>query len=387
MSYKRLFTRFLSASPDRVHFAAHSHHFWPDVTLDAQQRAWIDAATLADQKWEKIFGEVIPRAQAHVARVLRLPDPATIVFAPNTHELLVRILSSLPLGRPHRVLTSDGEFHSFTRQMARLEEEGLALVTRVPCRPFETFAARWATAARTTDFDLAYVSHVFFDSGFANELEPLVRSIQQAGTVIVIDGYHGFCALPTDLSRIAERTVYLSGGYKYAMSGEGACFAHVPSGWIERPRMTGWFAAFGALRNPHAGSVPYAPGGARLMGATFDPVGLYRFNDVMDLLVAEKLNVESIHGHVHRLQVRFVREIAMRKTPLVESALLVPLSEPNRGHFLTYALANAHDLHTRLLAHNVVTDVRGDRLRFGFGLYHDDDDIVLGADRIARALE
>jgi hypothetical protein len=40
-----------------------------------------------------------------------------------------------------------------------------------------------------------------------------------------------------------------------------------------------------------------------------------------------------------------------------------------------------------LLAHNVVTDVRGDRLRFGFGLYHDDDDIVLGADRIARALE
>ncbi len=387
MSYKRLFTRFLSASAGRVHFAAHSHHYWPDVTFDAQQSAWLDAAALADRKWEKIFGEVIPRAQAHVARVLRLPDPSTIAFAPNTHELLVRILSSLPLGRPHRVLTSDGEFHSFTRQIARLEEDGLALVTRVSCRPFETFAARWAAAALTMEFDLAYVSHVFFDSGFANELLPLVTAIPQEQTVIVIDGYHGFCALPTDLSLIADRALYLAGGYKYAMSGEGACFAHVPTGWIERPRMTGWFAAFGALETQQVGAVPYAPGGARLMGATFDPVGLYRFNAAMDLLVAEQLGTESVHRHVHQLQESFIREIAKHDTPLVESALLVPISERNRGHFLTYALSNAHDLHARLLAHNVVTDVRGDRLRFGFGLYHDDEDIIHGADRIARALE
>ena len=48
------------------------------------------------------------------------------------------------------------------------------------------------------------------------------------GTVVAIDGYHGFMAVPTDLSRIAGRAFYLAGGYKYAMAGEGVCFLHCP---------------------------------------------------------------------------------------------------------------------------------------------------------------
>jgi kynureninase len=382
VSYKRLFSRFLQAAPDRTHFAAHSHHYWPDVTFDAQMRAWQDAALLADRKWEKVFGEVIPAAQSHVARILKLPNPTTITFAPNTHEILVRVLSSLPVGRSHRVLTTDGEFHSFSRQMQRLEEDGLAEVTRVPCRPLATFVERWRAAAKTGNYDLAYVSHVFFDSGFAiANLHDLVSAIENSNTVIVIDGYHGFCALPTDLSSIADRVLYVSGGYKYAMSGEGACFVHVPDGWVERPRITGWFAAFGALEGKRQSTVPYAQGGARLMGATFDPSGLYRFVAAMDMLVQEKIDVSTIHAHVQRLQTRFAGAM-----PSLRPRLVVPITEPNRGHFLTYELPEAGAIHTRLLEANVVTDVRGDRLRFGFGLYHDDEDIDGGVERINHAL-
>src|SRR3546814_6605943 len=52
-----------------------------------------------------------------------LDDASSLAFAPNTHDFLRRLLSCLPVGRPPRILTSDGEFHSFTRQAARLEEE------------------------------------------------------------------------------------------------------------------------------------------------------------------------------------------------------------------------------------------------------------------------
>ena len=124
-SYKAHFQKFISADPKRVHFAAHSHHFWPDVTFDAHVKAWTDAATLADDKWDRFFGKLWPRAQRHVARVLRLPDPSTIAFAPNTHELVMRVLSCLP--EKIRVLTTDGEFHSFARQLSRLEEEGVVI--------------------------------------------------------------------------------------------------------------------------------------------------------------------------------------------------------------------------------------------------------------------
>src|SRR5207253_8259120 len=69
------FSRFQAANPGRLHFAAHSHHPWPDATEDAHARYWSDSAALADRKWEKkVFGEVVPKAQAHVARLLRLPD-------------------------------------------------------------------------------------------------------------------------------------------------------------------------------------------------------------------------------------------------------------------------------------------------------------------------
>ena len=57
-----------------LHFAAHSHHPWPDVTAAAQAQCWADAARLLDAKWGHIFAEVIPRAQRHVARRLNLAD-------------------------------------------------------------------------------------------------------------------------------------------------------------------------------------------------------------------------------------------------------------------------------------------------------------------------
>lgn len=387
MSFKSHFRRFLEADPERIHFAAHSHHFWPDVSFDAHAQAWLDAARLADRKWERVFGEIVPRAQRHVASRLGLPDPNTIAFAPNTHDLLVRILSCLPHDRPLRVLTTDAEFHSFARQASRLEEDGILTVTRIPTAPHASFAARFAEAAAKPGWDLVYLSQVFFNSGYlVADLASIISAIAKE-TFVVIDGYHAFGAVPVDLSAIHERVFYLAGGYKYAMSGEGACFVHAPSAYGARPRDTGWFASFGALEGASApGAVAYAPGGARFYGATFDPSALYRFVAVMDWLDAEGLTPATIHAHVVGLQERFVTKLAQTSAPLREDDLVVPLGETHRGQFLTFQTPEAPRFYERLLAANVVTDVRGDRLRFGFAIYHDDEDIDRGVARIASAL-
>ena len=39
MSYKVGFSRFLGAAKQRLHFAAHSHHPWPDASFAAHQQA------------------------------------------------------------------------------------------------------------------------------------------------------------------------------------------------------------------------------------------------------------------------------------------------------------------------------------------------------------
>jgi selenocysteine lyase/cysteine desulfurase len=388
VSWKPHFSRFLDTDPERLHFAAHSHHAWPDVTFAAQQQCWLDAVRLADRKWEKIFGEVVPAAQRHVAGTLSLPDPATIAFGPNTHGFVLRLLSLFPTGQSIRVLTTDGEFHSFTRQIHRLEEDGLAKVTRIPVEPFESFADRFGRAAAQGGHDLVFFSQVFFNSGYAlPRLDRLVGAVPDRDTIIVIDGYHGFVALPTDLSALAGRAFYLGGGYKYAMSGEGAAFLHVPPGYGARPRDTGWFASFGTLETAENGPVPYGTDGTRFLGATFDPVGLYRFNAVMDLLDSLGVTVATIHAHVRALQAQFVDRLkTLNLATLRADQLLVPIAEQNRGHFLTFRTPEAGSLHHRLLDANIVTDYRGDRLRLGFGLYHDAEDVDRLCERLRRVL-
>jgi selenocysteine lyase/cysteine desulfurase len=372
------YARFLAANPDRLHFAAHSHHLWPDVTRDAVLAAWDDAARLVDRKWDHVLGHVLPKAQAHLARILDLSHPVQVAFAPNTHELVMRIVSCFGTTKPLRILTTDGEFMSFARQAARLEEESRVHVTRVPAQPFPTFAARFRAAVAAGGHELVYFSQVFFNSGFAvRDLAGIVSAVPDPETLVVIDGYHGFCAVPTSLRAVEGRAFYLAGGYKYAQSGEGVCFLHVPEGTRLRPVDTGWFATFGRLSAAQAESkVEYAEDGFRFWGATFDPTGLYRLNAVMDWLREQGVTVERIHEHVRGLQERFLSGLEARPTPaLPASALVTPRSLEDQGHFLAFRVADAAGLARHLAERRVDVDVRGDRLRFGFGLYHDGTDV------------
>lgn len=367
MSYKHLFSKALAAQGDDLHFSAHSHHLWPDCSEVAQAGYWHDSASLSDHKWDKIFGEVIPAVQTHIARTLNLHDPRTIAFAPNTHEFVMRLFSCLP--QKARILTTDSEFHSFDRQIKRLEEDGLVQVTHIATDPLDTFPSRFREAA-TGAYDMVFFSHVFFNSAYAvPDLSDIIATVPDEKTFIVIDGYHGFMALPTNLSEIQSRVFYMAGGYKYAMAGEGCCFMHCPAGYGPRPRDTGWFANMGALETAQGNSVSYAADGFRFWGATFDPGGLYRMRAVMDMLARENISVTDIHAHVMELQDDFVEHLGTKP-----GRLLTPMNTTRRGHFLTFETPDAAALCDALAHDGILTDYRATRLRFGFAIYHDRSD-------------
>jgi selenocysteine lyase/cysteine desulfurase len=375
------FDRTFGAAKAPLHAAAHSHHPWPDVSFAAQEAAWNDAARLLDRKWGYVFEAVIPKAQNHIARVLSLPDPKTIAFGPNTHGFVVRLLSCFPRDKPVRILTTSSEFMSFSRQIARLEEDGSAIVTRIATEPFDDFEARFADAARRGSYDLVFLSHVFFDSGFrVRDLASIAASVAAPETFIVIDGYHGFMAVPTEFGAIAGRAFYLAGGYKYAMAGEGCCFLHCPPGYGARPRDTGWYAGFDALDSGGTG-VSYAKDGSRFLGATFDVTALYRFNAVQDWLASEGRSVAAMLAHVRSIERAFLGELDRNDAPINASMLLVP-DETRRGRFLAFRTPRAAEITSALTEKNIIVDHRGDNLRIGFGIYHEAND----ARRLAEAL-
>src|SRR5687767_7637012 len=155
----------------RLLLTGHSHQAWPDVSFDAQQRAWLDAAELVDEKWGPAY-EVAERVRAGWRRLLG-DDTGDIALGQNTHELVVRFLSALPLRARPRLVTTDAEFHSLRRQLDRLREEGVEVVS-VTGRPAATLAERLVPAVddRTA---AVLVSSVLFDTA---EIVPNLSAVQ-----------------------------------------------------------------------------------------------------------------------------------------------------------------------------------------------------------------
>ena len=380
------FRTFFQANPGLLHFSAHSHHPWPDATEAGHAQYWRDSATRTDTKWDHVFGSVVPKAQAHVARILGLSDPGQVAFAANTHEFVTRIYSCIEADRPIRVLTSAHEFHSFKRQTRRFQESGRVVATEIPGPPWNTFTQRFCEAARGGEWDLVWLSHVFFDSAFVvRDLEAICEAAP-ANAIVAIDGYHAFCAIPVDLGRVHERAFYLGGGYKYAMAGEGAAYLCIPPGCDLRPVDTGWFASFDTLSGKPGERVPYGEGAMRFWGATFDPTGVYRLNAAMDWLVSTGTTIGAIHAHSLAMQQRFLDGIQRLGTSPLNAGSLMPPEGVERGNFLVFDVDGAEALNERFKKQHILIDRRDRRLRFGFGVYHDQDMVHRLVEAVARAL-
>ncbi len=94
------------------------------------------------------------------------------------------------------------------------------------------------------------------------------------------------------------------------------------------------------------------------------------------------LDAGKIHAHALGLQDIFLEGV----TDLDLGQLVVPEAR-KRGNFLTFRTPAAGEIYEKLLARNVITDRRADRLRFGFGLYQDQDDVARLCEVLGRVLD
>src|SRR5690606_9914503 len=201
------------------------------------------------------------------------------------------------------------------------------------------------------------------NSGLRLELQKLTEAIQNFTGLLVVDGYHAFCAIPVDMAPVEDKIFYLAGGYKYAQAGEGVCFMTLPKDCKLRPLNTGWFAHFNALETSSEGKIEYAQDGMRFWGSTLDASGFYRFNAVWDFFASQNIDVALIHQYVKAHQ-----ELILNAFP---ELFLKNLSQ-KRGHFLTIQFATENQCrkaYQDLKLAKILCDFRSNRLRLGFGLY------------------
>ena len=348
---------------ERLLLTGHSHQAWPDVGFEAQQRAWLDAAELVDEKWERA-AEQAARVRGHWKRLLG-DEAGSIALGQNTHELVTRLLSALPLRERPALVTTDGEFHTIRRQIDRLAEERLAVV-KVAARPADSLAERLAAAVDDRTACVLVSSVLYETAEIVPGLDRLAAACAARGATLLVDAYHHVNIVPFDVRALGlEQAFVVGGGYKYCQLGEGNCFLRVPPDTRMRPVLTGWFAEFAALE--HAGPrarVEYGEGADAFMGATYDPTAHYRAAAVFDFHVQQGLTPARLRT-ISQQQVGLLqREIEAMDAPasLVE---VEPLAPERRAGFLAIRSPHAGELARALRARGVLTDFRGDVLRLG----------------------
>lgn len=339
---------------ERILLTGHSHQAWPDVGLEAQQQAWLDTAEHVDDVWELAFAKA-DEVRRGFARLLD-DAPDRIALAANTHELVVRFLSALPLTQRRKLITTDGEFHTIRRQLDRLDEAGLD-ITRVAAVPAATLAERLAGAVDDRTAAVLVSAVLYTNAHIVPHLSAVLTACAKHGAELLVDAYHALNVVPFSVKQEGLQQAYVvGGGYKYCQLGGGNAFLRMPPDCTLRPVITGWFSEFTQLtRKPTTGRVEYGPGPARFAGATYDYTSHYRAAAVFKFFEHQGLTPEKLRA-LNQSQIAILSEGIGFDPGVPRDAI---------GGFLAVPVADAAGLHRRLRDRGVWTDYRGEMLRLG----------------------
>jgi kynureninase len=203
---------------------------------------------------------------------------------------------------------------------------------------------------------------------------------------LLIDAYHQINVVPFDLQRDGLNDVFVAGGgYKYCQLGEGNCFLRVPPDTRMRPVLTGWFAAFEALEEPHQGRVVYGEGAAAFGGATYDVTSHYRAAAVFAFHEQQGLTVDTLRA-ISRHQVGMLKTEFERLDVSPRVARIEPMPDDRRGGFLAIRAATAKEIAQRLRERGLLVDARADLLRMGPAPYLRDDQLHDAITALGEAL-
>ncbi len=339
---------------ERILLTGHSHQAWPDVAFEAQQQAWLDAAELVDDVWDKAFDKAND-VRRGFARLMD-DSPERIALAPNTHELVVRFLSALPLKKRPKLITTDGEFHTIRRQLDRLSEEGIEVV-KVVSGPAATLAERLAQEVDEHTAAVLVSAVLYTNAHIVPNLRATLEACERHGAELLVDAYHALNVVPFSLEKEGlERAYVVGGGYKYCQLGPGNAFLRFPADCALRPVITGWFSEFTDLSQaPMPGLVGYGPGPARFAGATYDFTSHYRGAAVFRFFEEQGLTPQAL------------RTLSQRQIEVLVSALGIEteVALHETGGFLALRTRDIARLHQALKDQGIWTDYRGDSLRLG----------------------
>ncbi len=168
-------------------------------------------------------------------------SPAETALLPSTSVALSVVAESVKAGVRNRVVCSELDFPTLAYQWA-VKPEIQLVVLRSP-DGIRMDPEQYADAVDERTLFLA-TSHVFFTTGYVQDLNALSEIAHRAGAWCLIDGYQGMGQVPLDLATSGV-DFYTGGPLKWLLGGPGLAYLYVRGELVPtlEPRITSWFSA------------------------------------------------------------------------------------------------------------------------------------------------
>ncbi len=192
--------------------------------------------------WYELWLGELADTRARFARLINA-EPHEVAVLPSVSVALSVVGSSLDFSQRPEVVVTDMDFPTIPYQWRARERDGARLrLLESPDRttvPVDAFAD--AIGRQTA---LVATSHVFFTSGWIQDVAAITELAHEHGALSLFDGYQAAGQIPVDV-KASNVDVYISGGLKWLLGGPGIVYMYVREDLIEQlePTTTGWFAS------------------------------------------------------------------------------------------------------------------------------------------------
>src|SRR5438128_11845805 len=303
--------------------------------------------------WFTTWLPLLERFRGRVAELLRAPAGSTAI-APSVSVALSTLATALPLPRGrNKVLIGELDFPTVGHQwLSRPEYE----VEFVPSRdgmtiPPEAFAERIDSQTA-----LVATTHLFYTTGYLQDVRAIADAAHSAGALCVIDGYQTCGCVPLDVSAM-ECDAFVGGSLKWLSGGPGNAFLYVRPELIPqvRPQGTGWFAT----RDPFSFTLQelvFAADARRLETGTWAMASHYAGLAGLELIL--EVGVEHIQERLRDLTDRI-----LERCEATGVKTLTPRDRERRCGIVTLECDRPEEVEAELHAAGVIVDSRPGRIR------------------------
>ncbi|MBB4637869.1 aminotransferase class V-fold PLP-dependent enzyme [Longimicrobium terrae] len=196
--------------------------------------------TMGASAWYELWMGRIGQLKQTVATMWNA-DEKEIALSPSVSGALSSIASAIDYTKRNKIVVAELDFPTLVYQwLARNDVE----VVRVPSDDgIGVPPERWAEYVdeRTA---LVATSHVFYGTGYVQDLAPIAKAARDAGALFLVDGYQSAGQIRVD-PRAVDADIYVAGPLKWLCGGPGIAFLWVRQERIAelRPTIASWFGA------------------------------------------------------------------------------------------------------------------------------------------------